>query len=252
MLSAVLQYACCMLHACSSNSTIGVWALHCMPCVILARVGVWVSRACCAGVGLCWGIWWFLLPCARVTCGQVPFVFACALSALCPVHGDHLEAPCQLFPSTSCTPDALNEPVGYTRLSDHDHACTHFAAKSRNTRASLQPAVSPVHCTQIILAVAIHGRRPAIPADCPPSLHVLISSCWCVCELCVPLVAGIPGTVSNSLLDLVHDPTRACTDACVCLWRMHDQLRAPIFKPSRQEEHSPLCDSLDSTCRALL
>ncbi|KAL6748987.1 hypothetical protein V8C86DRAFT_3145990 [Haematococcus lacustris] len=31
---------------------------------------------------------------------------------------------------------------------------------------------------QIILAVAIHRRRPAIPMDCPPGLRLLINACW--------------------------------------------------------------------------
>jgi hypothetical protein len=31
---------------------------------------------------------------------------------------------------------------------------------------------------QIILAVAIQGRRPPIPMDCPPALRVLINACW--------------------------------------------------------------------------
>ena len=35
------------------------------------------------------------------------------------------------------------------------------------------------HCPlQIILAVAIHRRRPPIPSHCPPGLHALIAACW--------------------------------------------------------------------------
>ena len=33
-------------------------------------------------------------------------------------------------------------------------------------------------CTQIILAVAINGQRPAIPEDVPTKLRALIAACW--------------------------------------------------------------------------
>lgn len=83
-------------------------------------------------------------------------------------------------------PELLNGTLVNEKCDVYSLACLMYECVTRKAPwAELAVACPilgppPAMHIQIILAVAIQGRRPVIPPNCPPALHVLISSCWCV------------------------------------------------------------------------